>query len=377
MGFFRILFAFTVVLTHSEKIYGYLFGNPVVAVRSFFMISGFYMALILTEKYKSYKSFIISRFLRIYPIYWVVLILTILASFLAYFTNGSWGELRTVSANIHVINPLSLIYLIFAHIAVYGRGILAFLSFNSSTGLFTFAPVHGEAGSGFLLVPQAWTIVLELLFYLLAPLINKKSTLFVILLACGSFALRYILLRLGLNGVAWNYQFFPSEFIFFAMGILAYRIYKRIVFDVRYVKIIGLVFSISLVIYLIFYNFLNFNSPISFSLFSIIPEKESLFYLLFWIALPFIFILSKKNTFDRKIGDLSYPVYISHILIWTLFYPRVFSLIHLDRSYAGILTFGLAVCFSIFVNKFIQGPIDRYRHKFSQHSNKAVRLILS
>jgi len=371
MGFFRLLFAFTVVLTHSEKIYGYLFGNPVVAVRSFFMISGFYMALILTEKYKNYKPFIISRFLRIYPIYWIVLILTILASFLAYFTSGSWGELKTVVANIHELKLFSFIYIIFAHLAIYGRGVLVFLNLNNVTGYFTYNPLQGESGSRFLLIPQAWTIVLELLFYLLVPLIIKKSTLFIALITFLSLVIRYLLLRFGFSSMAWNYQFFPSEFVFFAGGILAYRIYKKIKFDERYIKTIGLVFSAGLVIYLAFYNLFTIVSPFSLRIFSTIPEKEALFYFLFWVSMPFIFILSKKNIFDRKIGDLSYPVYISHILIWTLFYPRLYSLTHLDKSYAGIAVFGIAVCFSILINKYIQGPIDRYRHQFSKSPIKA------
>ena len=374
MGFFRLLFAFTVVLTHTEHIYGYLFGNPVVAVRSFFMISGFYMAMVLTEKYKAYKPFILSRFLRIYPIYWVILILTVLASFLAYFVSGSWGELRTLAANINQINPITFGYLLISHITIYGRGVLSFLTFDSITGFFTAATVQsgGVDAPSFLLVPQAWTVALELLFYLIAPLVVRKSTVFIFLLAAISLVVRYALLCSGFNTVAWNYFFFPSELVFFLMGILAYRGYKMIKFGERCSKTIGLVSSVILAAYLAFYGLLVINGPFSMRIFSVIPEKEILFYFLFWLALPFIFILSRKSTFDRTIGDLSYPVYISHILIWTLFYPKVFSALNIDKSYAGIIAFGLTVCFSVLLNRFVQKPIDQYRRKFSATSKKIV-----
>jgi peptidoglycan/LPS O-acetylase OafA/YrhL len=42
----------------------------------FFMISGLYMALILSDKYRrSLKTFYVNRALRIFPTYWLVLLL--------------------------------------------------------------------------------------------------------------------------------------------------------------------------------------------------------------------------------------------------------------------------------------------------------------
>ena len=54
------------------------------AVKIFFVISGFYMALILNEKYllktDSYKLFITNRILRLYPLY----LITFIASLIMY-----------------------------------------------------------------------------------------------------------------------------------------------------------------------------------------------------------------------------------------------------------------------------------------------------
>ncbi|MCX6311853.1 MAG: acyltransferase, partial [Bacteroidetes bacterium] len=75
MGSIRTLLALSVVVFHSYFIFGERLIGGLVAVQAFYLISGFYMAMILNEKYKagkgSYKLFITNRFLRIYPAYWV------------------------------------------------------------------------------------------------------------------------------------------------------------------------------------------------------------------------------------------------------------------------------------------------------------------
>ena len=87
MGIFRLLLAFSVVVIHSNPEPTW-FMDGKLAVRVFYIISGFYMTLILNEKYigqnSSYKLFITNRLLRLYPIYWVILLLTLITGF----TNG-------------------------------------------------------------------------------------------------------------------------------------------------------------------------------------------------------------------------------------------------------------------------------------------------
>jgi len=50
MGFIRIILAIAVVIVHTEPIFGFELVRGRVAVQSFFIISGFYMAMILNEK---------------------------------------------------------------------------------------------------------------------------------------------------------------------------------------------------------------------------------------------------------------------------------------------------------------------------------------
>jgi peptidoglycan/LPS O-acetylase OafA/YrhL len=81
MGFIRFYFAIAVVLVHSTPFCVYFGISPDVAIRIFFMVSGFYMSLILSEKYignVGLRAFYEGTVLRILPIYYAALLFTIL-----------------------------------------------------------------------------------------------------------------------------------------------------------------------------------------------------------------------------------------------------------------------------------------------------------
>ena len=93
MGILRTLLAISVVISHTESIAGFRFVGGMMAVQVFFMISGFYMAMILSQKYVgkgSYLLFITNRFYRLFPIFWTILIITIFISLLWYFLFDDW-----------------------------------------------------------------------------------------------------------------------------------------------------------------------------------------------------------------------------------------------------------------------------------------------
>jgi len=87
MGTFRLLLAVFVVIAHTQ---GYTSNFKidlgVIAVSVFFFISGYLMPLAFESNYqfssfvKRVKNYAINRFLRIYPAYWVSLILYLVIS---------------------------------------------------------------------------------------------------------------------------------------------------------------------------------------------------------------------------------------------------------------------------------------------------------
>jgi peptidoglycan/LPS O-acetylase OafA/YrhL len=93
MGLLRLLLAVSVVVGHAGGVYGLRLENGGsaflthgdTAVQAFYVVSGFYMALILSGKYVSAPAFWVSRYLRLAPLY---LFLSLLTFATAYIISG-------------------------------------------------------------------------------------------------------------------------------------------------------------------------------------------------------------------------------------------------------------------------------------------------
>src|SRR5580692_4405555 len=94
MGLLRLFLALSVVAGHSgTTILGFNGIGAFYAVNFFFIISGFYMAMVLTEKYKTTPAvlFYKSRIFRLFPTYYIGLLLAVAVSHKAIF--DSFGTL--------------------------------------------------------------------------------------------------------------------------------------------------------------------------------------------------------------------------------------------------------------------------------------------
>ena len=198
------------------------------------------------------------------------------------------------------------------------------------------------------MVPQAWTIGVEIAFYIIAPFLVRRKLKIIIPLIMLSLLLRAVLYyHFNLKNDPWTYRFFPTELVFFLLGIVSYHMYKKLQnLDIKenYLKLIWFcVIGATL-----FHNFLP------------IPRKDSLYLCGFFIALPFIFILTKNWKKDAYIGELSYPIYISHILIFTVI--KAFN-IPIAGSGLGITLAVLTIGFSVVLNNVVAKRVEEIRQK--------------
>lgn len=357
MGLIRLLLALSVIVAHAGSIFGLDFLGGPMAVQSFFIISGFYMSLVLNEKYigahKSYTLFLSNRLLRLFPIYWVVLLLTIiLVTFaIGYDSKVEFGSgLQYCVAYFGQMSWGSLAFLIFIHIFLIGQDMVMFLGLDIHTGHLFFTADFWKTSPQlykFLLLPQAWTIGIEITFYLIAPFIVRRKPIVILSLIFLSIAIRILLIRSGLANDPWTYRFFPSVLVFFLLGNLSYHIYKRI-------ENAPLNFGIPLSITLLVLLFSMFFHQI------MIPHREGLFFIVFFLAVPFIFKQSRHSRIDAALGNLSYPVYICHSLIG-LFLGRMTGLTRIFGD--GLTEAILAIGFSLILNKVVGVPIERIRQK--------------
>lgn len=353
MGILRLILALSVVIEHTSSIFGIELVGGRLAVQSFYMISGFYMTLILKEKYigvnDSYSLFITNRLMRLFPIYWVVLLLTIFLSFIDYYYSSgtSFGKITHFITYFQDMSFFSFFFLIFSNIFLIFQDWIMFLGIDLSTQNLFFTTDFSSTDpvlSSFLLIPPAWTLGLEITFYLIAPFIVRKDLKWILLIILASFVVRLILISNGLDNDPWTYRFFPAELMFFLLGTVAYSIYKRLKYNFPRKKILMLILF-SGIFFTFCYSSLSFN-------------YQGVVYLFFiFICIPFIFQLSKNWKLDRMIGELSYPVYISHWLI-------LLSIGYLGLSesyYYGFIVSLIAIVFSLAINKVLSSKIEAIR----------------
>jgi peptidoglycan/LPS O-acetylase OafA/YrhL len=359
MGIIRLILALSVVATHCGAFFDLRLVGGKVAVQAFYIISGFYMSLILNEKYigqnASYKLFLSNRFLRLFPIYWVILILTVLAYVYVHFNPDSGVE--SVFANYAYLqtNILSFAFLGLSNLFIFGQDIVMYLGVSADNGALFFTKNFHETSPQlytFLFLPQAWTLGIELSFYLVAPYILRRGIKPVILIIAASFALRLILMYgLGLDKDPWTHRFFPTELMFFLFGYLSYIMYKRVKANPVSKEISLGTLALVLVSTLAFQFAPGLRLPfVPFSL------KEIYYFTLITFAIPILFNYFKSNKLDYKIGEWSYPVYISHMFVFLM--VKLSGITFLNN---GIAVAVLSILLSIVLIRFVADPIEKLR----------------
>jgi peptidoglycan/LPS O-acetylase OafA/YrhL len=353
MGAFRLLLALSVVIIHLKGVHGFSpLGGP-VAVETFFMISGFYMAMILNEKYLgkgSYRLFISNRLLRIYPIYWVVLVASLLANLWYYHETGN-GPIALFLASGASVRAL----LASSDLLILGQDLVCFLTCDPHGHLHivkAFWDTPFPIWRGLLIAP-AWSLSIELVFYALAPLIVRRSVRFIAVLTAASLCLRvFFFVGLHKHFDPWSYRFAPFEMAFFLAGALAYRLYRRIKSPPKYFVPLAVGFFAAC----IGYQFI----PIPFSPHGAII-KQWAFYPIAWAVIPVLFSLTKKSVWDTYIGELSYPIYIIHWPVLTVL-PSLLDHFGLTREHEFLViltTMGL----SVLVTWLVAMPLERLRQR--------------
>lgn len=352
-----MLLAIVVVIEHCG---GISYINSVTAIQSFFIISGFYMSLIINEKYnqpKSYKLFISNRFLRLFPIYICIVIITLVVAYLY----NSAGYKQVIFSDFKGLTLFSKIYVIFINLFIVGQDTSLFFGLDAH-GALHYVKHYTESVPplwNFLLCPPAWSMSLELMFYAIAPFIIKRKLSVIITIMALVFILRIVIYTHGMHYDPWTYRFFITELFFFLSGNLGYRIYNYIR-KMEIARKLGFWALISLVLFLFTFNYL----PV------IYYVKQYVFYAFLSLAIPFIFLYTKNFKIDRFLGELSYPLYVSHYSIIIFFLPVVYHFF----SYSSGLQVPLAIIFSIIFSyllvQWVGRPIDNMREKRVEEYNR-------
>lgn len=377
MGTLRLLLALAVVVTHAGVVFGAEWTRMtggVAAVQLFYMISGFYMALVLSEKYRvaegrpgTLKLFYTNRVMRLLPTYWVVAGLTLGAGLFFWVVSGE--VTRPIAGYVEhgaSLTPLAWVALALSQVFMVGQDWLCFAAIDpASGGLYLTSDYKAQAVPAFrfMLDPPAWTIGVELTFYLFAPWLVRQRTAMLAGLCVGSLGLRALAGHAwGLDENPWTYRFFPFELAMFLMGMLAYRGYavgraaglwrgpwvRRgcvAVWALAVVSVVG-------------HRWLPWGGAIGEAIRggTLLP----VYYFVFPLLMVPVFVATKRWRWDRAIGELSYPVYISHSLVIVLV-ETVGGAWALEQI--GLVTVTCSLGAAAALNRWVEQPMDAIRQR--------------
>jgi len=320
MGFLRLYLAICVLQNHFGKVFPWDSPTGSQAVQFFFIISGFYMSLVSNGKYKTLSDFYESRFIRIFAPYYITIVIFSISSLFSGLIFNNWGIFQNYTKQlIHSIGVGTFIISVIPNFTILGSDLLMFFEASDQNKLsfsnnFAHHPSPLYLG---LLLPQCWSVSLELMFYLLVPFLCSLSNFKLILLVVISLFSRIAFYEItGLKNDPWSYRFIGFEFLFFGIGILLHRF---TMFSFRNLNISApnflLPFVYALVILIGYFSFKTYFNIYSFfgSCYS-----DIISILAFAPLIGVIFEATKNCSFDRQIGELSYSVYLNHLYLGSL-----------------------------------------------------------
>jgi peptidoglycan/LPS O-acetylase OafA/YrhL len=333
LGFFRFYLALFVVYSHlaGDGRFKYAGGY---AVFGFYIISGYLMTYLMNRRYGYSKSgmqqYAINRFLKIFPVYWLIAIVTLIS-------------LLSGFVSVHPAMRLpSTAHEIFSNIFILG-----------------LSPSFDAAGVTMArLVPPAWALHVELCFYIAIGLFLGRSKQ----IAVAWFAVASVY-----HAVAWGagwerYSSLMAASLPFSVGALIFHFGHRLS---------GLVPRSEL-----FALCLLFGYPALVLVAGYLPMSVEHVpaYLNIGVCAVLVVVLkdlriAKFRRLDEFLGGLSYPIYLTHWLIgsllaWstgTAISPKLFVM-----SLPAVLVVSVAIA------RFIDRPLNSLRATASSPASQSV-----
>jgi peptidoglycan/LPS O-acetylase OafA/YrhL len=345
LGTVRFLLALAVVCAHVGKLpYSIQLGS-LLAVQGFYIISGFLIALVWTNKYQQLPNgrflFYSNRAARIYILYWGVLILAIVVALVTkWVTHDYPGYFGSRPRGL-------LLYTVFTNIFIFGSSWAYWLGFDGSLYFTKDFTAEAYPVWGTMILTPAWTLDLELSFYLLAPFLVGLRLRYILSIIAASLIARFSWYAMGHNVDPWNYRFFPFEIGLFMLGVAAYRVSSTVAWQPSS-TILKIAFA-ALVGSILGYNLLG------------LPHRSfgSFVYLFIFAALiPYIFALTRTWKIDRFLADMSFPLYLVHWPVW-IFIRDKFS--PPWPEYPGIVPAIASVAAAVLLVIFVERPVERWR----------------
>jgi exopolysaccharide production protein ExoZ len=301
------------------------FSIGFAGVDLFFVISGFiihFTSRNYLNKPSKLKEYIQKRFIRVYPIYWIITTILFLSS---------WFIVLILNRNIFSIG--------------YPNKFIAYLQ------TYTLFPLH------FAINPVTWTLSYEVFFYLCFALLIISKRLWIIpaLILIISFHNVFInipeVIEVKLNYFNFFFSGYNFEFMF---GFLIYQFYEKIKLS-NIISLILLIISISIIVlfgydigdYDSYKRVLTFGFPSGLILISLLNLEQN-----GAISFP---------RFTIKLGDASYALYLIHFPMMLIMnkIPQILGYnfnANQEVWYSYFIIISIIIA-SIYIHEFIEKPV--------------------
>jgi peptidoglycan/LPS O-acetylase OafA/YrhL len=325
-GFYRTLLALMVVFQHLggiKTLGGY-------AVFGFYILSGYLMTLILHVSYKysmtGFGKYALNRFLRIYPIYWVSCLISVV-----------------------IVLWLGPSYTTRYHNSIFLPDALTSMLQNI---FITFTPKTLPR-----LLPPAWALTVELFFYICIGIGMSKTKRLTIVWFSLSIVYTVIINLMGLDRV-YKYYIIPAASLPFSTGALLYHYKDKIIKVIPFLRswvMPAILFILVLFNYLVSYK-LDILETIGFYI-NYLLQALIVASLIDRPLLPFV-----SRQMDKLLGDFSYPIYLIHFQGGLILLGMGIGLKRGELLFAVVslpVIFFLSWC----LTRFIEQPIENIRKK--------------
>ncbi len=322
-GAFRLMLAALVVISHFEI---HVFGlHPgIVAVVCFFIVSGYAMSALGHRNYAHDASgFYVDRALRLMPQYLFYLAISATVVF-----GLGINPLKLEPNNTWIAASLTLVPLDFQY--------------------FIPAIVRSNA------MPQAWSLGLEAIFYLLLPALLASRLLRAGLIWCSVTVVGAAVIG-WLPVVAYGYALPPGALAFFALGMLIERGEWRA---------IGIIYGALLAVGAV--------AGVTGGLF-VHPCRELLVGMV--IGVPAVACLSRCNSsrVDKMLGQAAYGTYLNHFLIlWAMQHYGLYDQTsRIARLAAAVAAVPVSVALGWATYWAVERPVESIRRqiRMNRHRN--------
>jgi len=301
-------------------------------VSLFFIISGFSLTLTYKDKFKNitlgiFSNYLFKRFIRIYPLFWLILIL--------YLGALSFGG-REMPSLLEVLSNVTITFSLFNE---YKGGL--------------------SVGS--------WSIGLEIIFYLLLPfclyMTGKyfKLSLFVLalIIVLSIYFSAYHMYE-DMDNYWQERLHIINHLYFFIFGIISSLIYNLYSFlsISRNILLLGILLMVGVLIFYPIYGS---------TLYCVYQENLIIFTITIFNIFILIVLLNKDvrsgiimNTLGF-LGDRSYTMYLLHPIVYLFSKNMLFSVIEIHSVFLKtIIMISISIVCSDLIYRFYEIPIKNY-----------------